>query len=126
MNPTTTIEDRIFAMDRAELDAYPHGVITLDRSGTILRYNLAEAQLARRDQASTIGLNFFRDVAPCTAVKDFMGRFQSFAGQTGSGVERFDFTFKFTWGHQLVGITLIRQGGTDEINVVVSVKSKAL
>jgi photoactive yellow protein len=119
-----TTEDRLFTMDRAELDAYPHGVITLDRNATILRYNLAEAKLARRDQASTIGLNFFRDVAPCTAVKDFMGRFQSFAQQSGSGVERFDFTFKFAWGHQLVGITLIRKAGADEINVVVSVKSK--
>ena len=126
MNQTMTIEDRIFAMDRAELDAYPHGVITLDPNGTIVRYNLAEAQLAHRDQATTIGLNFFRDVAPCTAVKDFMGRFEAFAQGTGSAVERFDFTFKFAWGHQDVGITMIRRADAREINLVVSVKSKAL
>src|ERR1700761_1173287 len=113
-------------MDRAELDAYPNGVITLDRTAKILRYNLAEAQLARRDQATTVGLNFFRDVAPCTAVRDFMGRFEAFAAKTDSGVERFDFTFKFAWGHQAVGITMIRKAGAEEINVVVSVKSKAL
>ncbi|HZO92628.1 MAG TPA: PAS domain-containing protein [Candidatus Baltobacteraceae bacterium] len=120
----TTIDEGIFSMDRAQLDAYPNGVITMDRTGRILRYNLAEARLARRDQAGTIGLNFFRDVAPCTAVKDFMGRFESFARQTDSGVERFDFTFKFAWGHQAVGITLIRKSGVDDINVVVSVKSR--
>src|SRR5579875_137216 len=120
----TTIDEGIFSMDRAQLDAYPNGVITMDRTGRILRYNLAEARLARRDQASTIGLNFFRDVAPCTAVKDFMGRFQRFAQERESGVERFDFTFRFAWGTQEVGITMIRKAGVDEINIIVSVRSK--
>lgn len=122
--PETTIEDRIFAMDRAELDAYPNGVVTLDRVGTILRYNLAEAELARRDREQTLGLNFFRDVAPCTAVRDFMGRFQRFAAERDSAVERFDFTFRFAWGMQDVGITMIRKAGIDDINLIVSVRSK--
>ena len=121
---TDAIEERIFTMDRAELDAYPHGVITVDRSAKILRYNRAEALLARRDQETTIGLNFFRDVAPCTAVQDFMGRFEAFAQKRDSGVERFDFTFRFAWGQQDVGITMVRKTGVEDINMLVTVRSK--
>jgi photoactive yellow protein len=118
-------DEQIFTMSRAALDAYPDGVITLGRDGTIVRYNRAEAQLARRNQDDTIGLNFFRDVAPCTAVQDFKGRFDAFAGRTDSGAERFDFTFLFAWGRQDVGITMIRKAGVPEINLLVSVRSKS-
>ena len=118
------IDDRIFAMDRKELDAYPDGVITLDRKGTIVRYNRAEALLARRNQDDTIGLNFFSDVAPCTAVQDFQGRFDAFAAHKDTRIERFDFVFKFAWGYQDVGITLIRKTGFEEINVLIARHSK--
>ena len=120
------IDDSIFTMNRSELDAYPDGVITLDRAGTIVRYNRAEAVLARRNQDDTIGLNFFTDVAPCTAVQDFQGRFDAFASQRDSRIERFDFIFKFAWGYQDVGITLIRKAGFDEINVLIARRSKAV
>ena len=118
-------DDAIFSLDRTALDAYPDGVITLDRRGTIKRYNKAEAELARRNQAETLGLNFFTDVAPCTAVQDFKGRFDVFAGKSGSGVERFDFKFRFAWGHQDVGITMIRKDGADDINILVAKRSHA-
>ncbi len=117
-------DDRIFDMDRAQLDAFPDGVITLDRSGIIKRYNKTEATLARREGEDTLGLNFFTDVAPCTAVQDFKGRFDTFALDKGAGVERFDFTFRFAWGRQDVGITMIRRAGSDDINVLVSRRSE--
>jgi len=113
-------DDRIFDMDRKELDAYPDGVITVDRKGIIKRYNKTEATLARREGVETQGLNFFTDVAPCTAVKEFKGRFDTFALGQGSGVERFDFTFRFAWGRQDVGITMIRRSGSDDINMMIS------
>ena len=119
-----TVENKIFEMDRTQLDAYPDGVITLDRTGIIKRYNKTEATLARRDARETMGLNFFTDVAPCTAVQDFKGRFDTFALGQGSGVERFDFTFRFAWGRQDVGITMIRRAGSDEINVLVARRSE--
>ena len=117
-------DDRIFDMDRKELDAYPDGVITVDRKGIIKRYNKTEATLARREGAETLGLNFFTDVAPCTAVQDFKGRFDTFALGQGSGVERFDFTFRFAWGRQDVGITMIRRSGSDDINMMISRRSE--
>jgi len=117
-------DDRIFDMDRKELDAYPDGVITVDRKGIIKRYNKTEATLARREGVETQGLNFFTDVAPCTAVKEFKGRFDTFALGQGSGVERFDFTFRFAWGRQDVGITMIRRSGSDDINMMISRRSE--
>jgi photoactive yellow protein len=117
-------DDRIFDMDRKELDAYPDGVITVDRKGIIKRYNKTEATLARREGSDTLGLNFFTDVAPCTAVKDFKGRFDTFALGQGSGVERFDFTFRFAWGRQDVAITMMRRSGSDDINMMISRRSE--
>jgi photoactive yellow protein len=116
-------EAAIFQMDKATLDAYPDGVITLARDGTIVGYNASEAKLARRNAAETIGLNFFNDVAPCTAVQDFKGRFDAFAAQPGSAVERFAFVFKFAWGRQDVSITMIRKANVPEINLLVSRRS---
>jgi photoactive yellow protein len=116
-------DDEIFTMDRAELDAYPDGVITLDRNGNILRYNRTEADLARRNQEETIGLNFFTDVAPCTAVQDFKGRFDAFAASEGAGVERFDFVFRFAWGTQDVGITMIRKAWSTDVALLIARRS---
>jgi photoactive yellow protein len=124
MSTPQAVEDQIFAMPAAELDSYPDGVITLDRNATIVRYNKTEAELARREGAQTLGRNFFRDVAPCTAVQEFQGRFQEFATKTDSGVERFDFVFLFAWGQQDVSIMMIRKAGIDDINLIISRRSK--
>ena len=117
--------DDVFDLSREALDALPYGVITLDRRGTILRYNETEARFARRTQESTVGLNFFADVAPCTNVQAFKGRFDAFAAQSGSGVDRFDFSFAFRWGRADVSITMLRKAEHDEINVVVRGRSMA-
>src|SRR6185503_16537938 len=104
---------------------HPTGVIVLDRAGSVLQYNKAEAKLARRENVETVGLNFWKDVAPCTAVKDFKGRFDDFAALQGNAVTRFDFDFRFAWGTQAVGITMIRKDGEEPITLLVTVKSVA-
>ncbi len=119
-------ETAIFDMDKTQLDEYPDGVITLGRDGTIKRYNRTEARLARREGADTIGLNFFTDVAPCTAVKEFKGVFDEFAKQRDSGVKKFDFTFRFAWGKQDVSILMLRKEGVDDINILVSRRSEVV
>jgi photoactive yellow protein len=43
-----------------ELDTLPFGVIALDDEGTILRYNLYEAQFARLDRNQVLGRDFFK------------------------------------------------------------------
>jgi photoactive yellow protein len=118
-------EERVFELTHDELDALPYGVITLDRKGRILRYNYTEAKFARRTTAGTIGLGFFTDVAPCTNVQAFKGRFDEFAQSRDSGVEKFDFTFAFRWGHQDVSITLLRKAEHDDINLIVRGRTQA-
>ncbi len=111
--------DDVFDLTREELDALPYGVITLDRDGRVLRYSRGEAELAQRQAASTIGLQFFTDVAPCTNVAAFRGRFDAFAREWDSGSESFDFVFAFRWGLQPVSITFQRRSGRADINVLV-------
>ena len=122
---TDTTDAHLLDLDRADFDNYPSGVIQLKRDGTITEYNKAEAKLARREGVQTVGLNFWTDVAPCTAVQDFKGRFDEFAAGTGNAVQRFDFVFKFAWGLQDVGITMIRKDGLDAITLLVTVKNTA-
>ncbi|GAC1415724.1 MAG: hypothetical protein NVSMB5_05230 [Candidatus Velthaea sp.] len=119
----TQVEDSIFELSPDELDRYPVGVITVDRSGRIVRYNRAESAFARRKPHEVIGRNFFAEVAPCTAVREFEGRFDAFARQRDSGAEKFDFTFAFGWGRQDVSITLVRRADYDEIHIIIRVRS---
>jgi len=125
VNKSDVLEDAIFTMDRGDLDAYPDGVITLAPDGSIVRYNKTEASLARRTADETIGRNFFTDVAPCTAVKDFQGRFDAFVANKSLAVERFDFVFRFAWGRQDVAITMLRKPGNDEVTLIVARRSAA-
>lgn len=59
----------------AELDGLPVGIIQLDGYGRILRFNATEARLAELPQCRQIGRMFFTEVAPCTRVQAFYGRF---------------------------------------------------
>lgn len=81
-------------MDGEALDALPFGVIQLTDNGMICFYNRAEAEMAGRDPARTIGKNFFRDVAPCSDVPQFRGRFDE-GIRHGILDETFIFNFDF-------------------------------
>ena len=94
-------------------------MITLDLQGKIRRYNRLEAELARLDQKSQLGKDFFIDVAPCTANPDFQGRFTELVAKP-SGVINFDCIFRFSWGHQRVHITFVRKAGRDDVDVLVT------
>ncbi len=111
--------ERIEALGADEIDALPVGVITLDLQGKIRRYNRLEAELARLDQKSQLGKDFFVDVAPCTANPDFQGRFTELVAKP-SGVINFDYIFRFSWGHQRVHITFVRKAGRDDVDVLVT------
>lgn len=58
-----------------QLDALPFGVIQLDGQGTIRKYNAAESRFSGRAPERVMGRDFFRDVAPCTNLPAFRGRF---------------------------------------------------
>jgi photoactive yellow protein len=108
----------------AELDELPFGVIELDANGTVLTYNRDEAALARRDPARVVGRDFFKEVAPCTDVKHFAGRFREFLEQAAPSVA-FTFTFEFPHGTTDVGIVFLRSKGST-VFVAVTKRPSAL
>lgn len=69
------IENSLANMDDSKLNDLAFGAIQLDKDGKIIQYNAAEGDITGRDPKSTIGKNFFREVAPCTDSKEFRGRF---------------------------------------------------
>jgi photoactive yellow protein len=112
--------EAIFDLSEEQIDELPFGLIAVDPSGTITRYNAYESRLARLEKERVIGRNFFRDVAPCTAVKEFQGRFERFAAEPGDGAESFDFTFAFAFGQQFVNITFLRSVKNPDIAILVN------
>ena len=90
-------------MTPADLDKLPYGMIQLDGSGRILKYNAVESRLASLDQQQQMGRNFFSEVAPCTKVQAFYGRFKE-----GVVREQLDttFTFHFAFKQQPRDVTV--------------------
>ena len=82
-----------------ELDSLPVGMIQLDRTGKVLKFNQTESDLARVAAADALGKSFFDEVAPCTKVQAFYGKFLE-------GVEKrqlqtvFDYVFRFRDGRE--------------------------
>jgi photoactive yellow protein len=105
--------EQIPTLSEAELDALPQGIIRLDKTGKILYYSPAQAELAHRTIASTVGLNFFAEVAPCTAVREFQGRFNDFVAKPESRIESFTFDFRFAWGRKKVSIAMVKPSGPE-------------
>jgi photoactive yellow protein len=103
--------DNLDALDDDALDQLPFGVVGVDVDGRILRFNLAEARLARLDRESVLGLSFFQRVAPCTSTDAFEGRFRTFIENAVFDHVHFPYVFDFKFGAQDVDVELVR-GGT--------------
>ncbi len=110
----------LFELSGTEVDDLPFGLIAVDHEGNIEQYNSYESKMARLSKDRVIGRNFFRDVAPCTAVQDFMGRFLRFARDEGDGAESFDYVFRFAFGVQHVNITFLRSSKNRQIKILVN------
>ena len=85
----------IDTLNPAQLDSLPFGAIQLDNEGRILQYNDYESRLAGIDKSKAIGKNFFTEIAPCTDVKEFRGRFTEGVARKQLHVKfRYLFAFK--------------------------------
>jgi photoactive yellow protein len=110
--------ESVDSLTNAQLDGLPFGAIQLDRDGTILQFNEYEANLSNRRAPDTLGRNFFRDVAPCTDVREFHGVFSD-------GLERgelnvtFDYRFAFKQAPRNVRVTLFYSAPTATVWVFV-------
>lgn len=92
-------------LDPDDIDDHPFGVIQLDVRGRILAYNAYEEKLARLRREDVLGKHFFFEVAPCTRVRAFYGRFLDGVA-LGTLDVTFGFVFPFAHGERHVEITM--------------------
>lgn len=109
---------KIDHLNEKELDSLPHGAIQLDATGKILKFNAYESQLANMEKSSVIGKNFFKEVAPCTDVQEFHGRFAK--GVAAKNLhEKFRYRFAFKQQPRDVIVTLFYSDITNTVWVFV-------
>lgn len=119
LSGTTQVLERADVLTEDELDSLPVGMIQLDRDGTVLKFNQTESSLARVEKGEALGKSFFDEVAPCTKVQEFYGKFVE-------GVENrnlhtvFPYQFRFRDGRQKnVVISMFYSGSTETVWVLV-------
>jgi photoactive yellow protein len=99
--------ERLLAMTAEEFDGLPIGIIELDAAGAVRAYNRAEERLSGMPHADFVGRSFFREVAPCTAVREFEGRYAEMVASDGVSDSEFNFVFRFAAGPRLMMIHLM-------------------
>jgi photoactive yellow protein len=103
--------ETLLTLSQEELDALPYGVIELDEHARVRGYNRAEERLSGLPRDRFLGRHFFTEVAPCTRVAEFEGRFHQILASTTPAEEEFSFVFRFARGHRFV---LVRLGYAPE------------
>ncbi len=102
-----------------ELDRLPYGMIQLDRTGRILNYNAVESKLASLRKEDAIGKLFFTEIAPCTKVQEFYGRFKE--GVIHESLDTsFRFHFAFKQNPRDVTVRLLYSKRTRTVWVLIS------
>lgn len=114
----STLYKHVHTLSLSELDALPYGAIQLNKEGTIVSFNRYESAMAGVPQEHAIGKNFFRDIAPCTDVKAFHGKFKEGIAR-GSLHEKFRYHFAFKQNPRNVLITLFYHDATGHVWVFV-------
>ena len=97
--------ENVAGLNETELDELPFGAIGLDKNGVVVRYNRYESRLTGRDPKAVLGRNFFTEVAPCTNVQSFAGRFRDGVAK-GSLHAVFPYRFDFKMAPRDVTVTL--------------------
>ncbi len=92
-----------------EYDQLPFGVIEIDGEGVVLNYNDWESRFTGFAKDRVRGLNFFTEVAPCTAVRSFLGEFEGMVAAGRPDRRELDFTFALPSGQREVHIVLTWQ-----------------
>lgn len=122
MSVTQVVRETLFQtvqnFTEQELDALPHGAIQLDTTGKVLSFNQYESTLANKKKEDVIGRNFFTEVAPCTNVQEFHGRFVRGVAEKKLH-EKFRYHFAFKQNPRDVVVTLFYSDITNTVWVFV-------
>lgn len=105
-------------LSEEELEHLPFGAIQLDTTGRILRFNGFESKISGVAKAQAVGKMFFTEVAPCTNVKEFYGRFKEGVARKRLH-EKFRYHYSFKRNPLDVTITLFYSDLTQSIWVFV-------
>jgi photoactive yellow protein len=70
------ISEVINRMPESVKNDLPFGLLKLNNDGTILEYNMAQAEISGIKAGDVLGKNFFLDVAVCTQRPEFYGKFK--------------------------------------------------
>lgn len=103
------------ACDDASLDALDFGVIGMDRSGQVTRYNALESRLAGLSPSRVLGKHFFTEVAPCTNNYLVASRFEECAALD----ETLPYVFTLRMRPRKVELRLVKALGAERQYVLV-------
>jgi photoactive yellow protein len=122
LRPSQQIREVLEAADTMsaeDLDKLAYGMIQLDATGRILNYNAIESKLASLRKEDAIGKQFFTEIAPCTRVQEFYGRFKE--GVIRESLDTsFRFHFAFKQNPRDVTVRLLYSRRTRTVWVLVS------
>ena len=114
--------DRLPTMNRREIDALDFGCVQVANDGTVKIYNKWESDFAGVPQNKAVGINFFRELAPCTNNRLIYGRFKDgVAADSLDVIVSYAFTYKMK--PTLVDVHLFRHH-TSQTNWVLVRKSE--
>lgn len=102
---------RLPRLSASEVDRFDFGCIRVSDQGIVEVYNKWESDFAGVPQASAIGRNFFRELAPCTNNRLIFGRFKEGVAQDDlNTIVSYAFTYKMR--PTLVRVHLYRDSAT--------------
>lgn len=108
-------------MTYPELDMMNYGVVTVDQNADILFLNDWEARLKGIAREKFIGKNWFKDIAPCTRVPAFEGRFRQFVrGEAAMPSEAFDFVYPISSGTHYVKVLFVPGKKPGTVHIVIT------
>ena len=106
-------------LSEAEFNCLPFGAIQLDDRGKVLRYNRTEGKISGRAPEDVVGKDFFTEVAPCTNVREFAGRFRDGVAKRDLNAV-FPYRFDFQMDPTDVWVRLFYSEATESAWVFVS------
>lgn len=109
----------IRSLSPEQLDDLPLGVVELDPSCTVTRYNRTEARASGLMVGDVIGRHFFDQIAPCTSVQEFRGRAEEMMRSSHALREELDFVFHFKTGSRYAHIVFVWDPGSQRLTILV-------
>jgi photoactive yellow protein len=101
-----TLADRLRNASETVLHRAAFGIIRLNERGIVTFYNHFEQRFSGRPPDETVGRSFFDEVAPCTRIRFFQGRFKRGLVEGKLDVI-FSYTFTYRIRPTLVGVRLL-------------------